>query len=87
MKKTIFFCILLICVILIGCTDVQPDIVSIEYDSGTENFVITLGGNNRNEEETVKSLMTITAGSFTGTVINFDFDDYSDSDEEIILRI
>ncbi len=86
MKKTIFFCILLLSVILIGCTDVQPDIVRVEYNSGPpENFVITLGGNNRNDEQTVKSLMTITAGGFTGTEIDFNFESFTDNSDTYTL--
>ena len=72
-----FLCILLFLVILVGCTDVKPDIVSVEYVAG--KFVITLAGNNRNDQQTVKSLMTITEGGFTGTEIDFSFDTFTDN--------
>jgi hypothetical protein len=77
MKKIIFFCVLLLCVILVGCTDVKPDIVSVEYIGG--KFVITLAGFNRNDEQTVKSLMTITEDGFTGTEIGFSFESFTDN--------
>jgi len=80
MKKAIFLCILLLCVILVGCTDVKPDIVSVEYVPGIPGkFVITLAGNNKNNEQTVKSLMTITEGGFTGTEIDFSFESFTDN--------
>ncbi len=77
MKKIIILSVALLCVVLFGCTDVKPDIVLVEYVH--PNFIITLEGTNRNDEPTVKSLMTITEGRFTGTEITFSFDNFNDN--------
>ncbi|HEB32345.1 MAG TPA: hypothetical protein ENI15_15980 [Spirochaetes bacterium] len=79
MKKIILTALLLVSATLISCSiEPPPNVSSITANVGLQQITIVLEANNYvTPQSKVKSKITLTRGSFTGTVINFEFVGFS----------